>query len=151
MKRYEREIAELLEKMDDFVPEKAPRRKKRPPKSRIQQWIRFVLSLPFFSSTSIMTITPTSLIVASIILALMGYLLRDLYRPAAPWASMVSVLLLLSALLVSVTRRRRRNQQRWRGRVIEFESYRSASFLSRLHYYWHRILKSLWQNPRDRN
>lgn len=144
MKRYEREIAELLEKMDDFIPDKAPRRKKRAPNRRIRRLIRLIQSLNITPTTDI---TPTSLIIASVVLAFLAYLFHDFFRPVAPLASVASVCLLLAALAMSIIRRRRQIQRRWRGRVIELDNYRSGSFFARLRYRWRRIWKNLWQKP----
>ncbi|MBI2952909.1 MAG: hypothetical protein HYY30_01240 [Chloroflexi bacterium] len=147
MKRYEREIAELLDKMDEFIPSERPRRSKRGWSRyfaiyayRLRNWPGGIAQI-----ISARSLSSTTLIIACIALALLAYLLRDLFRPAAPFASIASVAFLIAALLQHAIQRRRAPEKRWRGQVIQMESYRRGRFSS-LGYRWHRIWRDLWHN-----
>lgn len=140
MKRYEREIAELLEKLDEFIPDDRPRRPKRALGEKIRRLLRALTSR---------SASPTSLIIAAFVLAFLAYILREVFRPAAPYASIGSLVLFVAAIISYAIERRRTPEKRWRGRIIEIESRRKHSFAD-LSRHWRRFWHNLWRGPRNR-
>jgi hypothetical protein len=118
--KYEREIEEILEKLDEPPPaasgrvltpvrplESPPRRPRRPP------------SLP-------VRLSPSGLMVAALVLAVASAPLQSIYPPAVAVVGVLAVGLFVASLTLSVTRLGRpRATPMWRGREM-----RSGGFLS---------------------
>ncbi|MCL5264235.1 MAG: hypothetical protein M1343_03405 [Chloroflexi bacterium] len=142
MKKYEREIADLLDKMDKFIPDESPSHRAR---RSFDRYIRRAMSaIPSWSTIASWDITPTSLMVASIAFAFAAALLSSILRPAAPLASIASVALLLAAIILQALGRRRRPERRWRGRVIDLDDYRRTSAFG-LGYRWRMVWNRFWR------
>jgi len=113
MKRYEREIEEILQKIVDFPSENSVRRTRRPKRSFLD---RVRAGIPAVSPT----LTTGNLTFGAILLAILGFALRDFAPSVAPLASMAAVALFVAVIVESLFRRRPRYEKRWRGQVIEF-------------------------------
>ena len=120
--RYEREIRELLEKMDTFVPEESRRRKLW---RQVRWWIadaRDRLSPVGRGSSS------QQLMLLSYGLAIAAYVVGAFIRPFGWGLGQLAALLFLAAYIGGILERRRtRYQPRWRGRVIEYRRSTSLS------------------------
>lgn len=114
MKRYEREIEEILQKIVDFPSDESMRRRAKRPKTNFwsQLYRRF--------STGSLSVTTGNLTVAAVVLAILGYALRDYAPGIAPFASLAAVVLFVAVIAQSFRQRRPRHEKRWRGRLIEF-------------------------------
>jgi di/tricarboxylate transporter len=134
--KYEDEIRDILNKMDDFVPDgedrPRPRPKAPPPWSG---WVaRMRLRLNGYDSTTFMA--------AMVMLALGGWLLHKIYPPFGAIAALGSVACLLIAIgLPMISRRYGTTETRWRGKVIDYEPYRIRRSGSTWQYVWWRIKK----------
>lgn len=109
--KYEREIDEILRRMDTFLPRERP---------HLRAWRhlrRWLGSLRFVSS---LQITPSHLMVAGLVLAMLSYLLRAVLPSLAAPASLIAVALFVGAIGLSIARGRRRRAPNWRGRTIDY-------------------------------
>lgn len=114
MKRYEREIEEILQKIVDFPSDSnARRRAKRP-----GLWSQIRHRIPPIS----LSFTTNNLTVAAVILTILGFALHDYAPRVAPLASMAAVVLFVAIIYQSFQHRRTRYEKRWRGQVIQFPS-----------------------------
>lgn len=135
--RYEDEIREILNKMDDFVPDGSekpkPRRKSPPPWSGWSS--RFRRQIYTFDSMSFMA--------AMVILALAAGLFQRIYPPFAGIAAALSAACLVIAIaLPMVSRRYGMPERRWRGKIIDYEPYRiKRTGGSSWQYLWYRLKK----------
>ncbi len=114
-KKYEEEIRELLEHMDDFPDDERAGQPDRPPRrTRTRAPIRF--PRPSWRPTA------AHWLLAVFGLAVLGYILSRYHSPFAPYVSLVSFLLLLAGLVLALLRRRPRvhaGPRYWRGQIIE--------------------------------
>ncbi|MBI4321974.1 MAG: hypothetical protein HY675_26070 [Chloroflexi bacterium] len=146
-KKYEREILELLEKMDSFVPEESRFERAGRRLSQLRQHLLRGVS----AAIGQLRISPTTLLVASLMLAILGYGLHGLVAWVASYISAASLALFLAAFAVHIAnRRKRQTQHRWRGRVIELREYRRGHWPN-LRYYWQRARTRIrrWLNRRS--
>ena len=128
--RVQREIEEILDKLDTFVPEERftakmrARHKEQAAQARTGPTLRERITRPFTR------ITLGHLLIAGIILFAVSYLFDDQLGSIAIWLTVLGVVLAGGALAFSVinggnTRLRMgggggRVQKRWRGQVIEY-------------------------------
>ena len=111
-KKYEQEIDEILRRFDDWP----PRRRQRWRGSSLRAWTAWLRS-----AAAYLEVTPTRLLVASMILVLVGYLLRLVAPGLAGPVSLLGLAAFIAALVGSVIQRRRRWRQPagWRGRSLQ--------------------------------
>ena len=135
--KYEDEIREILNKMDDFVPDgeerPKPRRQTPPPWS---SWMgRFRKQIYTYDSMTFMA--------AMVVFALAAGLLQRIYPPFAGIAAALGVTCLVIAIgLPMVSRRYGTTERRWRGKIIDYEPYRiKRTGGSSWQYLWYRIKK----------
>lgn len=135
--RYEDEIREILNKMDEFVPdgEERPKRRRQKTPSRWSSWMtKLRRQLNGYDSTAYMA--------AMIVLALAAGLLHRIYPPFGAIAAILSVACLLMAIgLPILSRRYGTAERRWRGKIIDYEPYRIRRSGSSWQYIWWRIKK----------
>jgi hypothetical protein len=115
--RYEDEIRDLLNHMDNFIPDEGETRNRpRPRPSRSGNsgsWMNnFRRKLYGYSSETFL--------VAWVVLALLAAVLHKIYPPFGAIAAILSVGCLLAALfLPMISRSYGQPERRWRGRVID--------------------------------
>jgi len=137
--KYEDEIREILNKMDDFVAEGEERPKPKPRPQAPPVWSgwtkRFRRQIYTFSSTSFMA--------GTVIFALAAGLLQRIYPPFGGIAAVLAVgCLLMAIFLPMVSRRYGMPEKRWRGKVIDYEPYRiKRSGGSSWQYFVYRLKK----------
>jgi hypothetical protein len=108
----EREIEEILDKLDNFVPEESPVIRMRGRWGiRLRRWRRNLAQrLSRISSGHVM--------VASLALIVVAYVFRS--SPIAAYAFATGIVLLLATIAVSfITAKRPRQEKRWRGQVVD--------------------------------
>lgn len=125
--RVQREIEELLDKLDNFVPEerlvskiKSRRRREEGPGTVGRAWDGLRLRVS--------RMTLGHLMIAGIVLMLLAWLAPGLFAGYARWASLLGVALTVIAFVASfIARDSRRTiagarhyEKRWRGQVIEY-------------------------------
>lgn len=138
--KYEDEIRDILNKMDDFIPEERHRPKPRKPASPplLNRWAAN-LRRQLYTSNSM------SLLAGTVIFALAAGLLHRIYPPFGMLAALASVGCLLLAIAVPmVSRRYGQPEKRWRGKVVDYEPYRFRREGASWKYLWWRI-KSLFR------
>ncbi len=118
--KYEDEIREILNRMDNFVPDgnegPRPLRKQQP--------------LPWSGWSSqfrrkVYTLNSTSVLASMVGLALVAAIMMRIYPPFAAIAATLSLACLVLAIaLPMVSRRYGMPEKRWRGKVIDYEPYR---------------------------
>jgi len=132
--RYEEEIREILNRMDNFIPEGSqrpvpPRQPSSPP------WNGWTMNL----RRRLYEYDSNSLLVGWVLLALAGALLHRIYPPFGALAALASVgCLLLAILLPMISRDFGVPERRWRGRVIDYQPARIRRPFS-WRYTWWRI------------
>ena len=129
--KYEDEIREILNRMDNFVPEggqrERPRRQAPPP------WSHWMSDL----RRRLYGYNSTSFLVGFIMLALAAGLLHRIYAPFGLLTALLSVGCLVAALVLPFfSQRYGRPEQRWRGRIIELDSYRPRQPFSWRRTWW---------------
>ena len=127
--KYEREIDEIVQRrMDDRLPGETSDSR---PQLDIGDSVRGVLDGVGWR------ITPSRLLVLGVVLAFAGYFLRFGFPLLAALAGVLSVVVLLTALVVSILGSRSvgRSERLWRGRELDYNIYdgtRRPSWLRRL-------------------
>lgn len=134
--RYEDEIRDLLNRMDNFIPDDGETRNRprpRPSKSGGSgDWMNNLRRKLYGYSSE-------TLLVAWVVTALAAGLLHKIYPPFGALAAIISVGCLLAAILLPVlSRNYGRPERRWRGRVIDTEPVRIRRPFS-WRYTWWRI------------
>lgn len=119
--RIEREIEDILNKLDDFVPEKGqkpiPFRKPAKRKNQNRNWLSQRLS----------HITLNQVMLYALIATIAGFILRGL--PLAYWVMIGGIIVLVAAFIFSLRAGGGRNtvsgnyQKRWRGEPIDVRNY----------------------------
>ena len=107
--KYEREIDEILRRMDSTLPHEQPHR-------RLYRRIRRRLTglqLPTLH------VTPSALMVAALLLALLSYVLRAFLPSLTAPAGLLALGAFVGAIVLSVAQNRRRRPSGWRGRPID--------------------------------
>ena len=115
--KYEREIDEIVRRrMDDRLPaENSDSR----PQADIGKSVRGVVGGVMWR------ITPTRLLVLGVVLAFSGYFLRFASPLFAALAGLLSVIVLISALVISILGSKTvvRSERLWRGRELDYRIY----------------------------
>jgi len=127
--KYEREIEEILSRFDAAPPPSGrvltplpPLPGQRPRRPRGQGW----------SPSFRVSLSPSSLMVAALCLAVLSYPLQWVYPGAVAGAGLLAAGMLVLAIVLSVARgSRARPSQTWRGQPVELGGGFSASSLSR--------------------
>lgn len=117
MQKYEREIADLLERLESEQPEPPrPIRRDRPPnlprrKSSFGSSLRQALG--------VVRVSPSQLMVGGIGLVILSWLVP--WSSLQQWVAVLGVLLFLGAIVISMVDRRgsSRPEKLWRGRPVE--------------------------------
>jgi hypothetical protein len=119
--RIEREIEDILNKLDDFVPEKGqkpiPFRKPAKRRNQNQNWLSQRLS----------RITLNQVMLYALIALIAGFILRSI--PFAYWIMIAALCVLVVAFVLSLRAGGGRNtvsgnyQKRWRGEPIDVRNY----------------------------
>ena len=114
--KYEREIEEILEKLDASPP----------PAGRVLTPVRPLEMVPPPPprrprvSMPPLRISPSGLMVAALVLAVLSSPLQGIYPPAVAYVGVLAVGLFLASLVISVGRLGRpRPTPQWRGREVE--------------------------------
>jgi hypothetical protein len=105
--KYEREIEEILRKASFSAPKGGP----HPPgwtASLTSEWQRVLAD-----------VSPKRLLALGLILALVGYVLREFLPEIGAVVSLLALVLLLGGLALSMTRRNGKPPTGWRGRSLE--------------------------------
>jgi hypothetical protein len=105
--KYEREIEEILRK-SSFS---APRGPRRPP------WWKTGLASEW--QRKIATVSPTRLLTLGLILAFLGYFLREFAPTFGALVSLIALVLLVGGLALSMNRRNSQSSRTWRGRSMD--------------------------------
>ncbi len=125
--KYEREIDEIVQRrMDDRLPGETSDSR---PQLDIGDSVRDVLDGVGWR------ITPSRLLVVGVVLAFAGYFLRFGFPLLAALAGVLSVVVLLTALVVSILGSRSvgRSDRLWRGRELDYNIYDGPHRPSWLH------------------
>ncbi len=134
--KYEDEIRDILNRMDNFVPEDGQAPRREPPRPRqpspLSIWAANL-------RRRLATFDSTSMIVGCIVLALAAGILHKIFPPFGALAGLASAACLLGAILVPMfSRRYGRADRHWRGRVIDYQPVRMRQPFS-WRYLWWRI------------
>lgn len=129
--KYEREIDEILRRFDDWPPRRVRRRRALP----VGAWISRFPSVH-------LRMSPTTLFVTSVALALLGYLIRPIVPSLAMPLSLLGLAVFVAALVFSLTRSRSRHPAMWRGRPMHLTG---PTWWDSLRYRWHA-----WRRRRHR-
>jgi hypothetical protein len=109
-----REIEELLDKLDNFVPEESPVIRMQGRWSmRFRRWRRDL-------TQRLSRISPGHVMVASLLLIVVAYIFRS--AAFAEYALIAGIVLLFSTIVVSfftAQRPKQRQEKRWRGQVVD--------------------------------
>lgn len=132
--KYEDEIREILNRIDNFIPEGGQRRV--PPRQpRPAPWSGWMASF----RRQLYSYSSTQFLVGWVLLALLAGLLHKVYPPFGMMAAIGSVACLLAAILLPMlSRQYGRSERRWRGRVVDYEPIRLRQPFS-WRYMWWRI------------
>lgn len=131
--KFEREIEEILKNLGDFVPEeRMPDRAAR----RLSDWWSDATK-PLHNWRRYLTVQ--WIMVSSIVLVMVGFVLRGFLPAVASYANMLGLILFVAALAMSVFRWGSRRPKTWRGRVVEISAYDSS--------WWQALLRRwrLWR------
>jgi hypothetical protein len=110
--KYEREIEEILVRMDDYRPRRREPFSRRLARTLVRWWRQ--LKLPGIS------VTPAVLMIASLVLVLLSYPVGwVLPQVAGPMATVSLVLLVIGLVMAFLMRGRRGGKPKWRGRDID--------------------------------
>jgi hypothetical protein len=105
--KYEREIEEILRKASFSAPRGAP---------RPAGWLAGV---PPEWQRLLADVSPRRLLALGLVLALVGYVLREFLPEVGAAVSLLALALLLGGLALSVARRNGKPSSGWRGRSLE--------------------------------
>jgi hypothetical protein len=125
--KYEREIDDILRK-SSFSPPRGPGRPPGWKTGFASEWQRNLTSL-----------SPTRLLAFGLVLALVGYVLREFAPSLGATVSLIALVLLLSGLALSMSRRSSQRSRNWRGRSLDGPSAGAELW---------QDLKKRWQNWR---
>jgi hypothetical protein len=111
--KYEQEIDEILRRME-------------PRLSRVTLRRRFSSRVAIIANAVLGRLvirpTPTGLLLAGLVFAFLGYILRGFVVGIGTPLVVVAIALFVSALVLSVSRSRRRPAAGWRGRRIDYRT-----------------------------
>ena len=114
--KYEREIDEILSQFDDGTPTRVVT-----PIPILEQPIR-LKPRPRFAWRPMVSVSASSLMIAALAMAVLGYPLQWVFPPAVGPVGIIAAVLLIASLVMSVTRsgRARANTRpMWRGQPLE--------------------------------
>ena len=142
--RVEREIEEILNKLDGPSGGRAPTRLHRGWRSRVSRrtsrWRSRLPALP--------AINPGNLMLTGICLILSGLLLRMVSPDLTRWVVILGLVLFFSSFVLSFTRRgpggANPNETYWRGQRIARSELRGPSWPERLRTWWRRRNRRRW-------
>jgi len=109
--KYEREINEILRRMDTYLPREPLHRRVR---RRVGSWLG--VWRPWLG----VRITPSHLMVAGLVFAMLSYLLRAFLPSLTAPAGLLALALFVGAIALSIAQSRRRRPASWRGRTIDY-------------------------------
>ena len=142
--RVEREIEEILTKLDAPGGGRRPTRLRRSWRSRLTRrvgaWRSRLPALP--------ALNPGNLMLTGIVLILSGLILRMVSADLTRWVVILGLILFFSSFVLSFTRRGPtgvgRNETYWRGQRIPRSELRGPSLASRLRTWWQRRNRRRW-------
>lgn len=105
--KYEREIEEILRKASFSVPKGGP------------QSPGWIASLTSEWQRLLADVSPKRLLALGLVLALVGYVLREFLPEIGAAVSLLALALLLGGLALSMARRKGKPSTGWRGRSLE--------------------------------
>jgi hypothetical protein len=125
--KYEEEIRDILNRMDSFIPEgsKEPPKlnKYRDPEQQRSSGANWSGDL----RRKVYSYNSTSFMVGTIVFAISAAILGRIYPPIGMIAALLAVACLLMAILLPIVARTYgRPEKRWRGKVVELDSYRAS-------------------------
>ena len=125
----EREVEEILRKLDKFVPEEGrlARARRRLGQAASDLWHTLLARLSHISLGQVM--------LASLILVVVAFFFRSASPTLARWAIIGGLILFFSAFVLSLLGGRSRYERRWRGEVIDLSE---PSLGSRLRHWLQR-------------
>lgn len=125
--KVQREIEELLEQLDNFVPEERLAQKIRNRRRQKQVVDRSTPTTWERATKRVSRITLGQLMLAGLALLLIGWLFGDALGSWARWVTLLGLALTLGAFVLSIVNGGgsratigTRVQKRWRGQVIEY-------------------------------
>ena len=128
--RIEREIEEILSRLDEFVPEESRSRRLRRRLGAILAGVGDRLT------AATRGISGGHVVLGAAVLLLAAMLLRSSHPFVAKWATYVGVAVIFAAIFLSIKPIHRRQPSRyWRGQPIDI---RRPSLLNRLRVWWRR-------------
>jgi uncharacterized membrane protein len=132
----EREIEEILDKLDQFVPEESAASRMR------RRWGDRVYNLQRAVANRLSRISLGHLMVASLLLIIVAFALR--WTVFGRYALVAGLILLFSTIAVSFfTAQRPKREKRWRGHVVDLSGPNLAERLrNRLRGWWRRAKRS---------
>lgn len=141
--KVQREIEELLEKLDNFVPEERLRTKIRARRKQARRPERTGPSPLQRMTHQLGRITLGQVMIAGLILLAVSFLFDGPLGAAAFWVTLAGIILTAGAFILSVVNGRGarstisgRVQRRWRGQVIE---YGDPTTVERVRSWWRRM------------
>lgn len=122
MDKYEEEIRDILNRMDDFIPEGSSRQEPKPQKRQQPKGGGWTLDF----RRRLYTYNSSSFLMGTVLFAIAAAILTKVYQPFGMIAALLSVgCLLIAITLPMISRGYGRPEKRWRGRLIEMDSYRA--------------------------
>lgn len=129
MTRYEKEIKDILEKIEDFLPPGQEPSEKRKQPGILDGLKRRIAGIR-------LTFSPGQIFVTGLVLVTMAFILSFFSRGLTIYVGLAGGLLMaLAYVLFLLGKQTRRQEKRWRGRIIDLEERRQGSW----RYYWWRI------------
>lgn len=128
--RIEREIEEILTRLDDFVPEegRARRLRRRAHAVLDNAWVRV--------RSATRGITGGHVVLGAAVLLVAAMFLRGSFPTFARWATYLGLVVIFGAIFLSIRPVHRRQPTRyWRGQPVDL---RRTSLLTRLRMWWRR-------------
>ncbi len=111
--KIEREIEDILRKIDDFVPDRGKRPPAKPPKRR-----RFASAQGWFGHR-LTRVSLSQVMMWSLLVIVAMFFLRGL--PGASWVMIGSLIILATAFFLSIRGGGQQStRQRWRGQALDF-------------------------------
>ena len=109
----EREVEEILRKLDKFVPEEGPLTRTR---RRLGQAVAESIHA---MAVRLSRIALGQLMLASLVLVLVAFFFRGASPALARWLIIGGLILFLTAFVLSLLGGRSRSERRWRGQVVD--------------------------------
>ena len=120
--KIEREIEDILRKIDDFVPDRGKRPPAKPPKHN-----RFASAQGWFGHL-LARVSLSQVMMWSLIVIIAMFFLRGI--PVASWAMIGALIILATAFMLSIRGGgQQQTRQRWRGQTLDLSG---PSYANRL-------------------